>query len=309
MKKCLKAHIWAIIYGFVLTAFTAYVLLDTFVIPRVYEVVDQSETSLTEETVVQTESETSVQTVAQSESTDSYYSDNNITIAITEYREYDTSIYVADVTLSSAEYLKTAFAQNTYGRNITEKTSEIAEDVDAILAVNGDYYGAQESGYVIRNGVIYRDTASDDQEDLVIYEDGSFSIITESDISADDLLNNGAQQVFSFGPALVTNGCLSVDENEEVGRSMASNPRTAIGIIDDLHYLFVVSDGRTSESDGLSLYELGEFMQGLGAETAYNLDGGGSSTMYFNGEVINNPTTNGRSIEERSVSDIVYIGY
>ena len=94
-----------------------------------------------------------------------------------------------------------------------------------------------------------------------------------------------------------------------MGKAKASNPRTAIGIIDALHYLFVVSDGRTSESAGLSLYELAAFMQSLGAETAYNLDGGGSATMYFNGEVINNPTTNGRSISERSVSDIVYIGY
>ena len=79
--------------------------------------------------------------------------------------------------------------------------------------------------------------------------------------------------------------------------------------IRDRHYLFVVSDGRTDESAGLSLLQLAEFMKELGVTTAYNLDGGGSSTMYFNGEVINNPTTNGRSIKERSVSDIVYIGY
>lgn len=82
-----------------------------------------------------------------------------------------------------------------------------------------------------------------------------------------------------------------------------------MGRIDDLHYVFVVSDGRTEESEGLSLLELAEFMDRLGVETAYNLDGGGSSTMYFNGEIINNPTTSGRSIQERSVSDIVYIGY
>ena len=90
---------------------------------------------------------------------------------------------------------------------------------------------------------------------------------------------------------------------------MSSNPRTAIGVIDDLHYVFVVSDGRTSESEGLTLYQLANFMQNLGVKTAYNLDGGGSSTMYFNGQVINNPTTNGNKISERSVSDIVYIGY
>ena len=69
----------------------------------------------------------------------------------------------------------------------------------------------------------------------------------------------------------------------------------------------MVSDGRTDESEGLSLYELATFMESLGVKAAYNLDGGGSSTMYFNGKVINNPTTNGK-IKEREVSDIVYIG-
>ena len=113
----------------------------------------------------------------------------------------------------------------------------------------------------------------------------------------------------SFGPALIENGTISVTEEDEVGKAMASNPRTAIGIIDDLHYVFVVSDGRTEESEGLSLLELAEFMDSIGVETAYNLDGGGSSTMYFNGEVVNNPTTSGRSVKERSVSDIVCIGY
>ena len=62
-------------------------------------------------------------------------------------------------------------------------------------------------------------------------------------------------------------------------------------------------------SKALSDDELAQFMDSLGVKTAYNLDGGGSSTMYFNGEVINQPTTNGKSIQERSVSDIVYIGY
>lgn len=89
---------------------------------------------------------------------------------------------------------------------------------------------------------------------------------------------------------------------------MTSNPRTAIGQIDDLHYIMIVADGRTSESEGLSLYELAKVMQDYHCQTAYNLDGGGSSTMYFNGEIVNNPT-NGRSHGERSVSDIVYIGY
>jgi exopolysaccharide biosynthesis protein len=162
---------------------------------------------------------------------------------------------------------------------------------------------------VIRNGVLYRDTASSSsQEDLVISSDGSFSIVTEGSVSAGTLLSNGAQQVLSFGPALIENGEISVSENQEVGQAMTSNPRTAICEIEPLHYLLVVADGRTSASEGLSLYQMAQYLQTLGVSTAYNLDGGGSSTMVFNGTVINNPTTNGNKISERSVSDIVYIG-
>ena len=130
-------------------------------------------------------------------------------------------------------------------------------------------------------------------------------------MSAEELMQDGAVQTMSFGPALIQSGSISVGENEEVKQSMSSNPRTAIGIIDDCHYVFVVSDGRTDESAGLSLYQLAEVMKDLGCKTAYNLDGGGSSTMYFNGQIVNNPT-GGRAGHgegsERSVSDIVYIG-
>ena len=107
---------------------------------------------------------------------------------------------------------------------------------------------------------------------------------------------------------MVTDSEISVTTDEEVGKAKSSNPRTAIGVIDDLHYVFVVSDGRTDESEGLSLFQLAQFMSSLSVKTAYNLDGGGSSSMVFNGTVVNNPTTTGGRIKERSVSDIVYIG-
>ena len=322
-----KKNLFAIVYSVLLTAFTVYVLMDTFVITRVYSTVPAvesgpeagsavadsdsavAEAASTAEQAASAPAQSSGSPANQSPvSTATSYQDENITITLTQYREYDTSIYVADITLSSPEYLQTALAQNAYGRNVTEKTSEMAVENGAILAINGDYYGAQESGYVLRNGVLYRDIAERGQEDLVIYEDGSFEIITEDEVTAQELLDRGAVQILSFGPALVTGGDVSVTAGEEVGKARSSNPRTAIGVIDDLHYVFVVSDGRTDESEGLSLYQLAEFMSELGAETAYNLDGGGSSSMVFNGNVINNPTTSGNRIKERSVSDIVYIG-
>ena len=309
----MKNYIWALTYALVLLLFSSYVIFDTFISSQIYTVVEDRQNEENEEHL-QEESEDTTSVVEEggesisSEVSDLSYADENISITITEYREYDSSIYVADIRLSSANYLQTAFAQNAFGKNITEKTSEIAENNNAILAINGDYYGTQENGFVVRNGVLYRTTASRNQEDLVTYEDGSFEIITEKEADADALVAGGAQQILSFGPALVMDGVVSVTEDEEVGKARASNPRTAIGIVDELHYMFVVSDGRTDESEGLSLYELAEFMESLGVSIAYNLDGGGSSTMYFNGEIINNPTTSGK-IKERSVSDIVYIGY
>ncbi len=198
--------------------------------------------------------------------TDNSYQDDNISINITTQVYDNTTVYIADVVLSNAGYLKTALADDTFGANITEKTSTQAESKNAILAVNGDFYGADKKGYVIKNGVIYRDSVRDDSEynDLAVYADGSFEIINEENISAQQLVDNGVVQLFAFGPALVENGQIVVDENTEVGKAMASNPRTAIGIID----------------------ELAQLMKSYGCEVAYNLDGGGSSTMYFNGQVI-----------------------
>ena len=235
------------------------------------------------------------------------YSDSKSKITVTRYRAYDSNIYVADVEVTDGTSILSAFANNTYGRNITDTTSDMAEENNAVLAINGDYYGARQSGYVIRNGVVYRNQGSNG-EDMVISKDGSLSFISESDTTTDSLIQKQAWQVLSFGPVLVENGQIAVTENDEVGMAMASNPRTAIGTVAKNHYLFVVSDGRTSESAGLSLYELANFMKSLGATNVYNLDGGGSSTMVFQGEVVNNPTTNGNKISERAVSDILYIG-
>lgn len=292
---------WAGLYALLLTGAFVFVLLDTFVIPRSYAaaVVPAAETA---------SAEASGQRTAVM--TDTAYQDDKITITIETLRQNNTTLYVADVRLSDASDLKTALASDTYGRNIKEKTSDMAEEQNAILAINGDYYGFRDSGYVLRNGTAYRSTAraAGDDEALVIDEAGNFSIIRESEVSLECLAEDGAWQVFSFGPALVENGKISVTADSEVDQSMRSNPRTAIGQIDALHYVFIVSDGRTSESEGLSLLELAQVLKDRGCTTAYNLDGGGSSTMVFNGEIVNHPA-GGKGSSERKVSDIVYLGY
>ena len=337
MKKFSKKGL-GLLYGVLLFSFSTYALLDTFVIPHPMQSVEinaiaettstsgikesveaaiQSKLGNNTDTTVETDSittasentDTAVETATSIEggTVIGQYSDSKTSITLKQYREYDSNIYVADVTVSDASDLKTALANNTYGRNITDTTSDMAANNNAVLAINGDYYGARQSGYVIRNGKLYRDN-SGNRDALVIQKNGEFKFVSESETSASDLLQDGALQAFSFGPVLLNNGEISVGENDEVGMAMASNPRTAIGYLGNNHYVFVVSDGRTSESAGLSLYELASFMKELGVKDAYNLDGGGSSTMVFKGEIINNPTTSGRSGEERAVSDIVYIG-
>lgn len=288
-------------YSVLLVGTSGLAVLDTLFISKSY-------TKFSNETTITSHSANSSSTSTATVKTATAYEDDTKTISIETYERNSTQIHVATVTMKGDASIKTALADETYGRNVKAKTSTTAQSVNAVLAVNGDYYGARDAGYVIRNGQLLRSDSQDaNQEDLVIYQDGSFEIIREGDITAQELLNKGAVQVLSFGPALIENSQVAVDSADEVGKAMASNPRTAIGIIDDKHYVLVVSDGRTDESKGLSLKELADFMKELKVTTAYNLDGGGSSTMYFNGQIINKPTTNGHNIEEREVSDIVYL--
>ena len=305
----MKRHFANMVFALILAAYTVYAALDTFVIVRVLTP-DTLPTATVEASTAPTATEPPAEQATTAPiSTDTEYHDDQIDIVLTTMRVENTTVYVADVQIADISLLKTALAGNTYARNLTETTSVQAANAGAILAINGDYYGAQERGYVLRNGVLYRASAQSGTDALVIGADGNFRIITEGETSADTLVREGAWQVLTFGPALINGGQVTVSSSDEVGRAMTSNPRTAIGQISEGHYLLVVSDGRTKESAGLSLRQLAELMQSLGAQVAYNLDGGGSSTMVFQGRVVNNPTTNGRSIRERSVSDSVYIGY
>lgn len=303
-KKTGKGHLaWGIFYGIALTGFTVYTLLDAFVLPKNVVALENNNTER------QTIEETGTIEGKQAVVTKNSYESEDISINITTKYEYDTKIYIADVTVSDVSFLRAGLANGVFGRNIKETTSDIAKENNAIFAINGDFYGFRDSGPVIRNGVLYRSNKRSGSNDvLAVYNDGSFVTMKEENVDAQNLLDSDVLQLFSFGPSLVDNGQISVSANQEVEQSMNSNPRTAIGMISPLHYVFVVSDGRTSESAGLSLAQLAAVMQDAGCQCAYNLDGGGSSTMWFMGDVVNNPTTNGNSISERKVSDIVYIG-
>ena len=261
-----------------------------------------------------------------------HYSDRDIYVDITSDRFEDYStFYAADIRIRNTGLLKTALAKDKAGENITEFTSEMCIRHKGIIAIDGDTYGAQTGGYVIRNGQVIRTSKNLSRkkpEDLAIYADGTFEVFSERDYTLEQIQAKGAWQVFSFGPGLISEGKKIVQKGEEVGTAASQNrnQRCAIGMIAPLHYIFVVSDGRIAESPGLSLYQIGKIMEAKHAWCAYNLDGGGSATMYFddgtgnlngNGALINYCTqelVHGQTlpenppIGERGVSDLVYIG-
>ena len=115
-----QKYLWGMLYGFILTVFTVYVLLDTFVITRIFTPIPSEENSINQDTqpdnILPSPNSPDNTKPQSAEITDTAYRDDSISITITTYREKDTNIYVADVQISSAKYLKTAFAQGSYGR-------------------------------------------------------------------------------------------------------------------------------------------------------------------------------------------------
>ena len=249
----------------------------------------------------------------------------NVTVGENSYSSSNTSIeiqqvatgsgsdtvtyYVADVKFTNATDLRSAFANNSYGTNITAKPTTIASEHNAVLAINGDYYGFRSDGILIRNGVIYRDSPK--RDGMAFYTDGRVEVYDETATNAQTLLDAGVWNTLSFGPALVNNGqVLSGIDQVEVDTNVGNHsiqgrqPRTAVGWVGANHVKLVVVDGRSEGySRGVTMTELAQIMADLGCACAYNIDGGGSSAMYFNGSIINQPSNGG----ERDTSDILYI--
>lgn len=318
MKRLLfffdKPFRYAVCFSLLLILFSLYVLLDAFVIPKVYAVIEEvpvvSDGSAEEMERENDESgvtaEVEEENIIEPVITDMSYYDGNIDLKIEKFDENGVVFYVAELKLSDAKYLRTALAKGVYGKNIKEKTSVTAETNNAIFAVNGDYFGFRDTGVIMRNGQLLREKPREyGRCGLVIDENGDLLIIDEHDLTQENLSAVGAVQCFSFGPTLVVDGEININET---GTSKKDNPRTGIGQIEPLHYIFIVADGRTKESNGMDFPELAEEFKKRGCITAYNLDGGGSSTMWFNGKVINTPT-DGKRMGEREISDIIYIGY
>ena len=109
------------------------------------------------------------------------------------------------------------------------------------------------------------------------------------------------------GPRIVTGGVPVYQAGESFLSSqlLPRNPRTAVGQLANGRVLMVAVDGRTSWSAGVTNSQLARLMADLGAQTAMALDAGGSTTMAFDGQVLNHPSDGG----ERAVADSLMVFY
>lgn len=211
--------------------------------------------------------------------------------------------YVADVYVSTVYAVHTAFANDMYGKNIRDFVSSMARENNAILAISGDSYGESDNACVIRNGVLYHSNPGT-SDVCVLFRDGVMKTYSAGQFDAETVMQQGAWQAWTFGPALLdgNGGILSAFHSTEYLNKI--NPRAAIGYVAPGHYVFVVVDGRQEEySAGVTMNQLAALMQEEGCLTAYNLDGGKSAVMVYDGKHVSRPIGAGRTI-----SDIIYIG-
>lgn len=241
---------------------------------------------------------------------DYVYDNAQFSIQIKQVSETGIVYFVCDIQAPDpTSAIKVGLSGDTlYGSK--EHTSDIAFRNGAVLAINGDCYSFHKYGTIIRNGQLVRANKTT-RHMLTLDAQGNLAAVVnrkgeDPKALGDSLIADGITQAWEFGPALVIDGQATVlDETFDLLslRDNALEPRTVLGQIAEGHYVVIVVDGRrTGYSDGVSLHKLQELCLNTGAQLAFNLDGGGSTTLYLDGKIINKPSGG----SERSVSDIIY---
>lgn len=231
------------------------------------------------------------------------YYDSAVHVEITKIRHAEADFYVANVKIKHASQIRTGLA-STLGSG-TNKITAMATDFNAVLAINGDYFTDREVGLAIRQGETLLNKPSKLYDMLLIDSNGDFHIVKRDNLDMLDFYLSGGLDIrnaFTFGPALVIDGVKQDIPEKYSFAPHYQNPRAAIGQLGPLEYVCVVVDGRSDESEGVTLETLADFMANLGCTQAFNLDGGNSATLVLGGNIYNDKSL----ANERSVSDIIY---
>ena len=240
--------------------------------------------------------------------TEDSYRSENVYITLERIEEPGLVYFVADVYISDLKYLGTAFAtgegNGEYNVGTEVRIDEIANRVNAIVAINGDHYKLH-NGIVIRNGMLYSETPYEDV--CVLYTDGSMETYTKDELDIEEVKAAGPWQVWSFGPGLLDaegHAKTFTDGQSNVLSVNVKNPRCAIGYYEPGHYCLVKVEGnrwgKFIGSYGMTFSELARMFEERGCVRAYALDGGRSAAMSWQGEFL---STN----YDRGSFDIVYI--
>lgn len=233
------------------------------------------------------------------------YSDGSCTITI--YKEWYENAYVYAAHLQFSDYTRfgVACAKGKYNSG-KEKTSSAAARLGAIFCVNGDYAvpGNGAGGYAIARGGVVCNDQKFYAEGFYNNHSGILAYRTHNGCEGKQLSSLVAEgkvtDTFQFGPAFLLNGAVLGDP-----KSNSRAQRTFIGTNGSAGDIWVcVSDGRYNDgkSAGLNGYQCAAYLASKGCTFGIPLDGGGSSTMYFNGKVLN-----AASGGQRSIADFVYL--
>lgn len=232
------------------------------------------------------------------------YASDKVAVVMNMVQTDTVTYYVADLYIKDITSLRTVIYKDCDSKRYME-TIDMARQKDAIVAISGDFYAFRKAGLVIRNGIEWRKSSS--QEDVcVLYYDGTMETYGWRDAynNLDEIYARGPYQAWCFGPRLLDeDGKALTKFNSTLSRV---NPRSAIGYYEPGHYCFILVDGRQKGySVGMTFEELAATFEALGCKAAYNLDGGETAVMTYLGDVHSKPCGSGTA---REVSDIIMVG-
>jgi len=226
-----------------------------------------------------------------------FYLDNRTEIKIFELKELGYRGYIAKVKLFDPYAFKLALAKDS--TNDLETISEVADRTGAIFAINGGGFGSSYKngqrhsemiGAAVVDGVLVKPFVYTDEEELFfVGTDRYGNLVGTTPKTSEDVMALNPYQGVSFIPILIQDG----QKLDLPGAwKTTKHPRTIIGQYANDDLIMIVVDGRQGEwSSGITLERLQDKLIELGVKDAYNLDGGGSTAMYFKGRVLNKPSS------------------
>ena len=231
------------------------------------------------------------------------YRSPTLSVSVTAYEHPEAypklSYYVADLYLTNIRQLQSAYAVE--GKTYSSPGTIVSE-TGGIVGINGDMLVKQVWGFVARNGEVlnYEEPLYDV---CMLYTDGRMETCAPFTYSAETLVESDVLwQVWQFGPMLLDKDGKPLETFNADRTLISPQPRTAIGYYEPGHYCFVVVDGRDPmHSDGADFPTLAQIMSDLGCKAAYNLDGGASTVMVFDGKEVN------QQIYDRFLCDMIVV--